>query len=171
MYVAEVGVIGIAALIAWFIIWAGINRVFRETYGHNMPTRSAMRGLRRRARKRGISEAQAYDEWARRKIKQNARTNGRTPNASQRQSNRPRAGAVGEVIACRPARSPQHRFMSYEELTLIANVHGLTLRKQAFGLYFILGPDDRVIQNPYAAEENVNTDFTHRDAEDYLLNR
>ena len=60
----------IIALVVVAFIWllmGAINKQHREETGVNMPTRSAMKNLRRRARKRGISELQAYNEWVERK--------------------------------------------------------------------------------------------------------
>ena len=41
---------------------AAVGSAFRNETGVNMPTRSALRSIRRRARKLGISEEQAFAE-------------------------------------------------------------------------------------------------------------
>jgi hypothetical protein len=62
-------IIGLVLLpFAWMLMGAA-NKQHREETGVNMPSRGAMKGLRRRARQRGISEEQAYAEWLARKQK------------------------------------------------------------------------------------------------------
>ncbi len=60
---------GLVLLPFAFLIMLGLNKAHRDQTGVNMPSRSAMRGVRRRARKKGISEAQGYSEWLQRKQK------------------------------------------------------------------------------------------------------
>ena len=47
-----------------------ISKQHREETGVNVPSRGAQKALRRRVRKRGITEQQAYAEWVERKQKQ-----------------------------------------------------------------------------------------------------
>jgi hypothetical protein len=62
-------IVGLILLPFAWMIMAAANKHHRDETGINMPTRSAMRGLRRRARKQGISEGEAYDKWVERKQK------------------------------------------------------------------------------------------------------
>ena len=50
-------------LIAMF----SLNTQFKEQTGVDMPSRGAARGIRRRARKAGISEEEALNRWIERK--------------------------------------------------------------------------------------------------------
>lgn len=69
-------VIGLILLpFAWALMTA-LDKEHRDATGVNMPTRSALRGLRRRARKQGITEEEAYARWLARKQKQAARAGG-----------------------------------------------------------------------------------------------
>lgn len=47
-------------IVCWVLI-AALNKAHRDQKGINMPTRSAVRDIRRSARKKGLSEAAAYD--------------------------------------------------------------------------------------------------------------
>lgn len=51
---------------SWMLI-AAVNKEHRNETGVNMPTRSAMRGIRRTARKKGLTEEAAYNQWVERK--------------------------------------------------------------------------------------------------------
>lgn len=55
-------------LVLWLII-EGLRKGYRDQTGVKMPSRSQARYIRRKARKSGISEAQAHDEWLERKQK------------------------------------------------------------------------------------------------------
>jgi hypothetical protein len=44
-----------------------VNKQHREETGVNMPSRGAMKNIRRNARRKGITEEQAYNEWLLRK--------------------------------------------------------------------------------------------------------
>ncbi len=48
--------------VAWLLMGAA-NKAHRDETGVNMPTRSAMRNIRRTARKKGIPEEAAYSDW------------------------------------------------------------------------------------------------------------
>jgi hypothetical protein len=52
-----------------FLFLIACGAAFRDRTGVNMPTRSAMKGIRRTAKKAGISEAQAFDNNISRKQK------------------------------------------------------------------------------------------------------
>lgn len=56
--------IGAAILmVVLFVIMMGLSKSFRNEAGVAPPSASAYRGIKRRARKRGISTEQALDEW------------------------------------------------------------------------------------------------------------
>lgn len=46
-----------------FLIWLGANNQHREQTGFNLPSSNARKRIRRNARKKGISEADAHAEW------------------------------------------------------------------------------------------------------------
>lgn len=52
--------------VAWLFMGAA-NKAHRDETGVNAPSRSAMRNIRRAARKKGISEGDAYFAWLQRK--------------------------------------------------------------------------------------------------------
>jgi hypothetical protein len=52
--------------LSWWMMSAA-NKAHRDETGVNAPTRAAMRGIRRNARKKGISESEAYAQWLTRK--------------------------------------------------------------------------------------------------------
>jgi hypothetical protein len=52
-----------------FILMLAAGAIFRDKTGVKMPSRSAMRGIRRRAKKKGISVTQAFQANIRRKQK------------------------------------------------------------------------------------------------------
>ena len=45
----------------------------------------------------------------------------------------------------------------------MARTFGWKIMRQAGGLFYILGPDKRTIENPYVGEDAIKTDFTRRD--------
>ena len=67
-------VIGFVLAVLMIFVMFALNKEHRDETGVNMPSRNAMRNMRRRARKNGISEKQAYDDWLKRK--QNADKSG-----------------------------------------------------------------------------------------------
>lgn len=72
------GVIAVIALIVLVLITIGMNKAHKDaTGGVPMPPRGSMKAIRRAARKKGISEQQAYDEWLARKQRKIA--NGKHP--------------------------------------------------------------------------------------------
>jgi len=60
-------ILGFILLIVVTIALVGLNKQHREETGVNMPSRGSMRNIRRTARRKGISEQQAYEEWLARK--------------------------------------------------------------------------------------------------------
>nr|WP_314527818.1 hypothetical protein [uncultured Brevundimonas sp.] len=57
---------GILAVVAMFVTFS-LQSAHRDQTGVWGPSRSQMRNIRRQARKRGVSEHQAYDDWLARK--------------------------------------------------------------------------------------------------------
>ncbi|MDX8443865.1 MULTISPECIES: hypothetical protein [Mesorhizobium] len=49
------------------VLLAAFQSGFKKQTGVDAPTRSAMRGIRRRARKAGMNEEQYFNEWIERK--------------------------------------------------------------------------------------------------------
>ena len=64
-------VIGFILCVLMIFVMIALNKGHRDETGVNMPSRNAMRHMRRRARKNGISEEQAYNDWLARKQKAN----------------------------------------------------------------------------------------------------
>lgn len=52
---------------------------------------------------------------------------------------------------------------------MMANGFGWELRRQAFGKYYLLGKDGVAVVNPYAQADEISTDFSYQDVEDFLL--
>jgi len=73
------GFLGLIGLFLVFAIPFAMNKAHRESTGVPMPSRGAMRGIRRRGRKMGISERQAYEEWLARKQRTLARAAKKLP--------------------------------------------------------------------------------------------
>lgn len=61
------GVLGFVALLFLFLLAVAMNKLHYEQTGVPMPSRSAMRAVRRRGRKKGLNEQQAYAQWLARK--------------------------------------------------------------------------------------------------------
>jgi hypothetical protein len=62
-------VVGVVLVVFCFVILAALNKAHREETGVAAPSRGAMRNIRRNARKKGISEAEAFEQWLARKQK------------------------------------------------------------------------------------------------------
>lgn len=56
-------ILGIVLSILAFIFWLGLNEAFRKQTGVNLPSRNATRRIRKNARNKGLSEAEALSEW------------------------------------------------------------------------------------------------------------
>ena len=63
----------IVCLIAIAVIMVATNDWHRKQTGVNMPSRNAMRRIRRNARQKGISHQAAYDQWLNNKQKRRRR--------------------------------------------------------------------------------------------------
>jgi hypothetical protein len=62
-------IIGLVLLPFVWIVGVTISKPHREQTGVDMPSRSVMKRIRRRAREQGITEAEAYANWLERKQK------------------------------------------------------------------------------------------------------
>ena len=56
-------VAAVIALPVLIMLWIGMNKAHRDATGVSMPSRNAMRRIRRNARKKGLPESAAYDQW------------------------------------------------------------------------------------------------------------
>lgn len=62
--------LAIVCLAALALIWwamAEMNKKHRDETGVNMPTRAAMKRIRRTSRQKGITQEAAYDSWVKTK--------------------------------------------------------------------------------------------------------
>jgi hypothetical protein len=60
-------IVGLILLPFAWMLMAAINKEHRDETGVNGPSRDALKNIRRNARRKGISEGQAYDQWLARK--------------------------------------------------------------------------------------------------------
>lgn len=171
-------IIGLILLPVVWALTAGINKQHKEETGVNVPSRRAMQNIRRTARRKGISEQEAYSQWLARKQKAAAKS-GHAVRTSTIPQLPPRltVASAHPLMACpqeppaasKRIRPPEHDPFDFEHLQMIASMYGWTVRKQAMGLYFIVGADKQFIENPYADDSAIKTDFTRQDVEDFLL--
>jgi hypothetical protein len=160
-------VIGLILLpFAWMAL-AGMNNAHKEETGVSMPTRSALKSMRRRARKKGVSEAEYYAGWVERKQKKAGVHTGTGGYLSAKPAS---ASAVPKKMPPpeRP-RAPAHEPFAFDHLSMMADSFGWTLRRQAFGLYYLTDRDGTAIVNPYVQADGIGTDFSRQDMEDFLL--
>ncbi|WP_148287876.1 hypothetical protein [Rhodopseudomonas sp. B29] len=163
--------VGIIFLVLSWVMLAGLNKAHREETGVNMPTRKAMRRIRRNARKKGITEAQAYSSWVKRK-QQLAHIGQVSTSLRSGKPNSvvPRAAKLPAAAAKPPrVRAPAHKPFSFSHLEMVAATYGLTIEKQLFREYTLRDKDGKLIANPYVTGSLPRTSFSHRDLEDFLL--
>jgi uncharacterized membrane protein YoaK (UPF0700 family) len=60
-------ILGFIGVVVMFFVMIAVNKAHRDETGVNMPSRNTMRNIRRNARRKGISEEQAYNQWVTRK--------------------------------------------------------------------------------------------------------
>ncbi|TCU78844.1 hypothetical protein EDE08_101626 [Bradyrhizobium sp. R2.2-H] len=159
-------VVGFILLPFALLLLAAANKAHKEETGVSMPSRGALKSMRRRARKKGVSEAEYYAGWVQRKQKRE----GVLPIAHS-----------SPVPAARPPllppklpkperlRAPPHEPFDIEHLSMMAAGFGWTLRRQAFGMYYLVDRKGVPVANPYAAANDIATDFSREDLEDFLL--
>ncbi|OYU90133.1 MAG: hypothetical protein CFE29_14130 [Bradyrhizobiaceae bacterium PARB1] len=145
-------IIGLILLPFAWMLMAAANKMHRDETGVNAPTRDAMRRIRRNARKKGISEAEAYNQWLNRK----------TPKL--------RNSAIAYAPDTRIKHSPPAIVEDPEDelLKAAATLQLLSLKRQSNGLYYFLnfgsGPEV-MIKNP---ARPTSYDFTRDEVETYL---
>jgi hypothetical protein len=158
-------VLGFILLVLSWALLAAVNKGHKEETGVSMPSRSALKSMRRRARKQGVSEVEYYAGWVQRKQKREgvSSTPMRSPVALPSLQSLP--------LPPRPERlrAPPHEPFSDEHLSMMAAGFGWTLRWQAFGKYYLVDRKGSAIDNPYASVSDIGTDFSREDLEDFLL--
>ena len=131
-------VLGISLLLLSWIFIAAFNKKHREETGVNMPSRGAMKGIRRRARKKGISEAEYYSEWVARKQKREGIASARTTAAKITKS---------DILPTLHKRHPE----DLPQLMMIAKLYGFKIRTDEGGYILALG-DNSHARNPCRSE-------------------
>jgi len=71
---AHLGVGGLILVVIAFVFLTALQRDFRQRTGVTMPSNKTMRGIRRRGRKKGLTEWQAYEQYIARQQKKNKKT-------------------------------------------------------------------------------------------------
>ncbi len=166
-------IIGLILLPLSWLLMAAVNKDHRESTGVNMPTRNAMRRIRRNARKKEVAESAEYDQWVKRKQAAHKKDNASRPKRTI--SGVVQDGSVSPTahptLSIKPQRirAPEHEPFTFEHLEMIAKTFGWTLHRQAWGLYYLVDAHKNAIENPYAEASAIKTDFDRRDIEDFLL--
>ncbi|MDR6663488.1 hypothetical protein J2W51_006082 [Tardiphaga robiniae] len=142
---------------AWMLI-AAANKAHRDETGVNAPTRDGWRRIRRNARKKGISEAEAYNQWLNRK----------TSKSRKAYSSIDFIGRDDRSI--KPVLSAEDiaQDKADEPLKALAKAQRMSLHRQFNGFYYLLdhGSSQGVmIKNPLRP---ADTNFTRKEAEVYL---
>jgi hypothetical protein len=150
--------IAFVALILALMFLGFANKKHRKETGVNGPTRDGWRRIRRNARKKGISESEAYLQWLNRKSRRTSSAydfeyfpDSRSP----RSNPTPTAGQLSQDAADEPLRA-------------IASAWKWSLRRQVNGLYFILNLEESpsvLIRNPSNPDSQ---DFTREEIEQFL---
>lgn len=160
-------IVGLVLLPFALLLLAAVNKAHKEETGVSMPSRSALKSMRRRARKKGVSEAEYYAGWVQRKQKRE----GVLPIAQGNPISAARPPPLLPPKLPKPERlrAPAHEPFSAEHLSMMAAGFGWTLRRQAFGMYYLVDGKGIAVANPYAATNDIGTDFSREDLEDFLL--
>ncbi|WP_407186961.1 hypothetical protein [Bradyrhizobium centrosematis] len=154
-------VIGLILLpFAWALL-AAANKAHRAETGVDAPTRTAMRNIRRNARRKGISEEQVYGQWL------------------QRQQRRPSSSAPPSLPGefsyfAAPPRlktAPTAEELAQDEadapLMAHAKARNLHLYRQFSGTYYFvnLGSGGTLVRNP---ADSLTYDFSREEVIRYL---
>lgn len=142
-------------------IMAALNKDHRDRTGVNMPSRKAMGRIRRKARQKGISEADAFAQWVSRKQKLARFAPGSDP-IQQPYIFTPEP-------KYQPARPEPYKELNSEELDILSERLGLNIKNQAFGLFYIVGSNGSLLENPFSKPNESSTDFNKRDLDDFLI--
>jgi hypothetical protein len=135
------------------------NKAHRDETGVNAPTRDGWRRIRRNARKKGISEAEAYGRWLDRNSAM-SRKNVAAFNFSY--------GADTRTSKSTPSQEEVAQNRADESLRVLARAQRISLHRQFNGYYYLLnhgsGPGV-MIRNPLRPDQ---TDFTRQEVQAYL---
>lgn len=144
---------------AWMLI-AAANKAHRDETGVNAPTRDGLRRIRRNARKKGISEAEAYNQWLNRRTSK-LRTASMVHHVHYAADSRPPKAALSpEEVA---------QVKADEPLRVLAKARRISLHRQFNGFYYLLDQGNSpivTIKNPLRPDE---TNFTRKEVEVYLM--
>lgn len=143
------------AIVALIFVWALIaaaNKQHRDETGVNGPTRHGWRRIRRNARKKGISEAEAYNQWLNRKSAKPSSTAYSFEYGRDDRPPRVKAAPTSEELAQAAADEP---------FRAAAKVRGLVLRRQSNGLYYFMD-GAKLVRN------GATFDFTREEVEQFL---
>jgi hypothetical protein len=152
-------IIGLILLPFVWALMAAVNKQHREETGVNSPTRDGWRRIRHNARKKGISEEQAYNQWLNRKTR---KTSAAARSIEPYHVHRPpitKPASTAEELAQEAADEP---------LRTLASSRQLSLHRQTNGLYYFLnrGSGSAVlVKNPVNA---ATLDFTREQAIRFL---
>jgi hypothetical protein len=162
-------VLGFILLVLVWALLAAVNKAHKEETGVSMPSRSALKSMRRRARKQGVSEVEYYAGWVQRKQKREgvSSTAMRSPVALA--DSQPPPPKPPKLSKPERLRAPPHEPFNDEHLSMMAAGFGWRLRRQAFGKYYLVDRKGLAIDNPYASMRDIRTDFSREDLEDFLL--
>ncbi|MCC8948540.1 hypothetical protein H8A97_26365 [Bradyrhizobium sp. Arg62] len=161
-------VLGFILLMLALALLAAVNKAHKEATGVSMPSRSALKAMRRRARKKGVSEADYYAGWVQRKQKREG-VFSMAPLSPAASARPPRLLLPPKPPNPERLRTPPHEPFNEEHLSMMAAGFGWTLRRQAFGKYYLVDGAGSAIANPYASADDIGTDFSREDLEDFLL--
>lgn len=143
---------------AWMLI-AAANKAHRDETGVNAPTRDGMRRIRRNARKKGISEAEAYNQWLNRKTS-NSRRASTVHHVHYAADSRPlKATPTPDEVAQDKADEP---------LRVLAKVRRISLHRQFNGFYYLLDQGNSPIVTIKNLLRPDETNFTREEVEAYL---
>jgi hypothetical protein len=138
---------------AWMLL-AAANQKHREETGVDGPTRDGWRRIRRNARKKGISESEAYLQWLNRKTRKTSSAHSFEYGRDDRPP-RTKTAPSAEELAQQAADEPLRALASSRQLKLYRQFNGK--------YYFISG--GTLVRNPVNAE---TFDFTREEVERFL---
>ena len=137
---------------------AAVNKQHREETSVNAPTRDGWRRIRRNARKKGISEAEAYNQWLNRKGRKTSSAYDFEYFPDTRPP-RTKASPTAEELAQEAADEP---------LRALASSRQLSLHRQFNGLYYFINRGSgsvTLVRNPVNA---ATFDFTREEVIRFL---
>jgi hypothetical protein len=141
---------------AWALL-ASANKTHRDETGVNAPTRDGWRRIRRNARKKGISEAEAYNQWLNRKSPQPPLTTDYVGHDDR----------LSRVNLAPPPKALSQEAAD-EPLHTAAMARNWSLQRQANGRYYILNLErspSAFVRNPANRD---GYDFAREEVERFL---